>query len=385
MNNLNKTRLLLFILAQAFFSSCNAQIKSNAPKASAAIATKHPKITKPKGSNEYDCIGAGLQDKSGNLWFISTDSGVYKYDGNNFTNYTEKDGLSNNYVYCVLEDKSGNIWFGTADGACYFDGKQFKIIPITEIQNHDSLFLTDNISNAPYAKTKSDSFGMPYPVENGVTCIMQDKTGVLWFGTTRGVYRYNGKSYTQLAQNDGVTNDTGVKIGGYAYGVEYFLEDKKGNVWFGGRGTAGVFSCDGKSLTNYKQNQNNWLWPLFEDKSGSIWFGNWFGTFIYDGKTFNKFTADGSTKFVTTNGDKVENIRFMKTDKKGNIWFVSNNDFGGLYLYNGEAFTHFTTKNGLTGNSVSGILEDKDGNLWIGTSNTGLCRYDGRTFSSFSE
>ena len=182
MNNLNKTRVLLFILAQVFFSSCNAQIKSNAPKANAAIATKHPKITKPKGSDEYDCIGAGLQDKS-----------------------------------------------------------------------------------------------------------------------------------------------------------------------------------------------------------GSIWFGNWFGTFIYDGKTFNKFAANGSTKFVTTNGDKIGNIRFMKADKKGNIWFVSNNDFGGLYLYNGEAFTHFTTKNGLTGNGVSGILEDKDGNLWIGTSNTGLCRYDGKNFSGFSE
>ena len=75
----------------------------------------------------------------------------------------------------------------------------------------------------------------------------------------------------------------------------------------------------------------------------------------------------------------------MKADKKGNIWFVSNNDFGGLYLYNGETFTHFTTKNGLSGNGVSGILEDKDGNLWIGTSNTGLCRYDGKNFSSFSE
>ncbi|WP_394351059.1 hypothetical protein [Spirosoma arboris] len=31
------------------------------------------------------------------------------------------------------------------------------------------------------------------------------------------------------------------------------------------------------------------------------------------------------------------------------------------------------------------MLEDKSGNFWIGTRNTGLCRYDGKTFISFSE
>jgi len=49
---------------------------------------------------------------------------VSRYDGTAFTHFTEKTGLSINYVYCMLEDKAGNLWFGTLDaGVCRYDGK----------------------------------------------------------------------------------------------------------------------------------------------------------------------------------------------------------------------------------------------------------------------
>lgn len=36
------------------------------------------------------------------------------------------EGLSSNYIFCILEDKLGNIWFHTEDGgACKFDGTVF--------------------------------------------------------------------------------------------------------------------------------------------------------------------------------------------------------------------------------------------------------------------
>jgi hypothetical protein len=34
--------------------------------------------------------------------------------------------------------------------------------------------------------------------------------------------------------------------------VEYILEDKAGQFWFGGRGNEGVYRQDGKSMTNLK-------------------------------------------------------------------------------------------------------------------------------------
>jgi len=66
-----------------------------------------------------------LQDKIGNLWFGSN-GGVSKYDGKSFTNFTIKEGLSNNYVFSILEDKSGNLWFGTdGGGVLKYNGKSF--------------------------------------------------------------------------------------------------------------------------------------------------------------------------------------------------------------------------------------------------------------------
>jgi serine phosphatase RsbU (regulator of sigma subunit) len=52
-------------------------------------------------------------------------------------------------------------------------------------------------------------------------------------------------------------------------------------------------------------------------------------------------------------------------DKSGNLWFGTYG--GGVSKYDGKSFTHFTDKEGLSNNVVVSILEDKSGNLWFGT------------------
>ena len=34
---------------------------------------------------------------------------------------------------------------------------------------------------------------------------------------------------------------------------------------------------------------------------------------------------------------------------------------------------------------IQAIAEDKDGNIWFGSVNAGACRYDGKSFTNFSE
>ncbi|MBK8080048.1 MAG: hypothetical protein IPK25_07050 [Saprospiraceae bacterium] len=58
---------------------------------------------------------------------------------------------------------------------------------------------------------------------------------------------------------------------------------------------------------------------------------------------------------------------------------------GGVFSYDGKTFKNYSTTNGLINNSVRSILEDKDGNLWFGTRCFGLSRFDGKTFTTFSE
>lgn len=357
------------LIAIVFFvSSCNGQVKTNSPTSSVSepilISTAQPKLVKTQGSTEADNVWCSLQDKAGNLWFGTTGEGVYRYNGNSFTQFTGKDGLNSNTVYSILEDTSGNIWIGTLDGICRYDGKKISRVPIT-----GNFFSTNNNNN--YYSSQS--------TKNTVWSMLQDKSGKIWFGTGDGVYCYNGKSFTHFLQNDGVINKENLHL----KMIDCMLEDKSGNIWFASGcppGMEGVCRYDGKSISSFKPNGDGWIRYIKEDKKGNLWFGGRsHGNFIYDGKNFTNFT------------EKVGIGNPVLVDKKGNIWFsgkekqstVESN--GGIWYYDEKAFTNFSTKDGMSKYFVWSMLEDRNGNIWIGTRNTGLYKYDGRTFTNFSE
>ena len=67
------------------------------------------------------------EDRKGNIWFGDRDAGIWKYDGVKMTNYTKKDGLTNDNALSIFEDDKGELWFGMEDGKVYkFNGKTFE-------------------------------------------------------------------------------------------------------------------------------------------------------------------------------------------------------------------------------------------------------------------
>jgi serine phosphatase RsbU (regulator of sigma subunit) len=70
-------------------------------------------------------------------------------------------------------------------------------------------------------------------------------------------------------------------------------------------------------------------------------------------------------------------------DQSGNLWFGTSG--GGVTKYNGSSFTHYTEKEGLSNNRVLSILEDQSGNLWFGTSGGGVTKYNGSSFTHYTE
>ena len=148
------------LLLCMFFTSCNGQTKNESIVKQQSFTSKSAKLTKTQGTTEQQNVHCSLQDKNGNLWFGTTGEGVYRYNGKEFTQFTEKDGLSNNKVWSILEDTLGNIWFGTDDGVSRFDGKAISKI----------------------------SFTSPQPRFNAVWSMMQEKSGTFWFGTSEDLY-----------------------------------------------------------------------------------------------------------------------------------------------------------------------------------------------------
>lgn len=73
--------------------------------------------------------------------------------------------------------------------------------------------------------------------------------------------------------------------------------------------------------------------------------------------------------------------RNLVQDKNGHLWFAS---WEGIVRYDGKTFTNFTNKDNLRRFHVFSALEDKKGNLWFGTVGAGVYRYNGKTFTNFT-
>jgi len=349
-------------------ASCNGQASTRQPEqmhVSEVVADGQPKLVRTRGSDRYSSIYCAVEDKTGNLWFGTMKEGVYRYDGKHFTQFTTKDGLGSDTVLSIMEDKSGSIWFGTGNGLCRYDGTTITRIPLI-IPRTGYLNPTDSPIDSP-------------PAKNMVWSMMQDRSGQLWFGTTDGVYRYDGKAFSRFLDDARVVNRENLHL----KMIEYIVEDASGNIWFASGmppGMEGICRYDPATgiITRFKPGGEGWIRRMVFDRNGHLWLGTRHrGTWRYDGHTFIQEKEGLGSPVIM--------------DKDGNIWFSGSENrdgysaVNGIWRFDGTSYTNFTTKDGLGNYGAWCMVQDKAGNIWIGTRNIGLYRYDGKVFTGFSE
>ena len=61
-------------------------------------------------------------DRSGNVW-VATDAGLSRFDGQQWTTFTEADGLADDSICSVAVDGRGRVWAGSLHGLSRFDGQ----------------------------------------------------------------------------------------------------------------------------------------------------------------------------------------------------------------------------------------------------------------------
>ena len=242
---------------------------------------------------------------------------------------------------------------------------------------------------------------------NGIVrTIKQDRKGNIWITSWEGVFKYDGKSFTNITSKVSSARFFSV------------LEDRKGNLWFASIGS-GVYYYDGKSVRNFTTKDglaNDRVTNIYEDKTGNIWFGTESGASLYDGKSlpigqagfrnFKMNEAPPATESdsvytgpdsVHTEADSVHISFYQKPlpksswmhndvnaiieDKTGKFWFGTR---GYATLYDGKTFTTITNAVGKPFTNVRSIIKDKKGNIWLGGFD-GLWRYDGITFTNFTQ
>lgn len=112
----------------------------------------NPDDTSTLGSNAVMSIH---QDQRGTLWIGTHGGGLARYNpqSNNFTHFTEKEGLPNNVIYGILEDDSGNLWLSTNFGLSKFNPRNLTFRNFTASDGLQS----NEFSQNAFAKDENGS------------------------------------------------------------------------------------------------------------------------------------------------------------------------------------------------------------------------------------
>jgi len=369
---------------------------------------KDNKIFLPTIKNLKIPIRTIYEDKKGNIWIGTKQEGVYKFDGNNITNFNKSTGLNSNWVNSILEDSEGNYWFGINNsGFCKItkdyvyqyianDNVALSTLSVFEDSNNNIWF---GFFHAPLICYRNNSFFEYDFIHNHterIFDIKENKNG-LWFAIYgAGLINLKEGKQKYYSTDDGLPSRSVYKI----------CIDKADNIWL-----ANLYNGIGRFDDNsfFANNHKNEI-PLtiteeiIKDKKNRTWYfpngemiirddSTHYTTFINEVDTIalslnyswdSHFLEDGSAWFATYSIGiakfSEKEFRFHIFEKGNYILDISaKNDSNicfstmknGLIMIENDKFYSLTTKQGLISNEINTVFYDSKDNLWVGT-NSGI-------------
>lgn len=209
--------------------------------------------------------------------------------------------------------------------------------------------------------------------QNTVNTILEDKTGLLWFGTEDGLNMYDGYHFRVFKQQNNNPHSISNNI------IWTLFEGRDSTIWIGTFYGLNYYDKETGNFTSYLHSSdnpntisNNHILSLAEDNLGNMWIGTNYGLnrFNRKNRTIKRYIQDNSSD-NSLKGNLINTILF---DHLGILWVGTNR---GLNVYNQEkeSFSSYQIQN-IAENYITTIFEDKSGVLWIGTQQSGLFQFN---------
>ncbi len=280
-------------------------------------------------------------------------------------------------IWHIFQDSKGTYWFGShGQGLFRRDKDAF------------ALFTTDS--------------GLS---DNDIGKMQEDKLGNLYVSTSKGISKFDGRTFTTLKVDDSIPASTEVKLGPDV-------------LWFqcGGDEPHAIF-YDGTSLRRIKMPTTaagdahfakypRSTYPnakyspydgytIYKDSRGNVWFGTaTLGACRFDGKTF-AWIGEKELGFDEKD-NRTFGTRSIIEDRDGKFWItVTRNRFdmypsgsatrsaGGLDYVKAPGLAHAAHGVDEDYTYIMSMAKDKAGDLWMATYGAGVWRYDGKTLTSY--
>jgi ligand-binding sensor domain-containing protein/signal transduction histidine kinase/DNA-binding response OmpR family regulator len=192
---------------------------------------------------------------------------------------------------------------------------------------------------------------------SSVNCILKDRYGFLWFGTSDGLNKYDGYAFKVFRNKRGNSKTIPDNH------INCLFEDKAGELWIGTSGEVTKYNRNDDSFTSYEGGAIN---SIFESSDGGLWVGTYLGLRLLDRKTQKIIPA--ASKSAQFSGIENISVSCIYEDSYKNLWIGTRS---GLFLYNEKwkKIQRIEYNHDLKPKKeswVTSIVEDKYGNFWIG-------------------
>ncbi len=214
-----------------------------------------------------------------------------------FHNFSEKNGLVDNIIFCMLKDSKGILWVGTQNGLSRFDGSHFHNF-----------------------KRKRDRNSLPH---NAIESICEDRQGNIWGGTDKGFFCFSPNN--NLFKNFDAPKDCYDNIG------HNIICDKQGNIYASTTLELIKFNPndnkfelvisskpDQDSFFHFKLGKNR---MLYDEMNHGIWLASPNGLNFYDiqkNKLLNHTNMPNQDLFT------IRSTSALALSPTGKIWFSDN-------------------------------------------------------------
>ncbi len=280
------------------------------------------------------------EDSAHNVWFSTAGEGVFYYNNNRLHHIGAKDGLNNDYAYCVTYSSDTKIYVGTDDGIAVCTLQNQKV-SITRLDSHNGL--SDKI----------------------VRNITDDNSGFLWIGMQdRGICKYSLSNGTFTVPK---------QFENWSLGQINALSKEKSGWWIA-TDESGIIFYDEKPNSHLKiyKKFNNLdfvrVSNVCADNENNVW--------MIANSTIYQSMGNHVMMLDKIKNLKISFVHSILCDKKNKLWFTPDQELVTINL-NDTVFSQYK-KVSITPPSqlidIVSLFEDREGFIWVGTMGKGLFR-----------
>lgn len=317
-----------------------------------ALRPRKVQMLNPPDAWQGRAVLSFVVGRGGDAWVGTEGSGLYHRSGDQWTCFTELNGLSNLFVWSVLETRAGELMAGTWGGGLMVKiGERFE--------------------------TRGELDRLTAPV----VALYEGRQGELWIGTTVGLHRYEAGKLTWFAGKEKLSSPD----------VRAVTESPDGALWFGMLG-GGLGCLKEGALRQYRKKDglsSDFVLALYAEADGTLWIGT----------SDNGLCRLREGKFATIStpqGLLASIISQVADDGAGNLWMGSHHGILRVSKVdlnrcaNGEVASvrclSYGKGEGLASQRCSGgfqpgVCQTPDGRLWFPTAK-GLAIIDPRGFTT---